>query len=197
MKYTICISRQYGSGGHFIAKKLAEKLGIAFYDKELLAKASEESGISPAIFENYDEKKDNFFSGIIPTAYGYDISMGQRVFLAQFDAIRKIAEKESCVIVGRCADYILKEEENVVSIFIHAPIEDRVLRAVKFYDINENKAKDTILKMDKKRKSYYNFYSDKQWGKSDSYDLSISSSIGIDETVDVIAAYIKKKLNLE
>ena len=123
--------------------------------------------------------------------------MGQRVFLAQFDAIRKIAEKESCVIVGRCADYILKEEENVVSIFIHAPIEDRVLRAVKFYDINENKAKDTILKMDKKRKSYYNFYSDKQWGKSDSYDLSISSSIGIDETVDVIAAYIKKKLNLE
>lgn len=197
MKYTICISRQYGSGGRFIAKKLAEKLGIAFYDKELLAKASEESGISPAIFENYDEKKDNFFSGIIPTAYGYDISMGQRVFLAQFDAIRKIAEKESCVIVGRCADYILKEEENVVSIFIHAPIEDRVLRAVKFYDINENKAKDTILKMDKKRKSYYNFYSDKQWGKSDSYDLSISSNIGIDETVEVIAAFIKKKLNLE
>ncbi len=197
MKYIICISRQYGSGGRFIAKKLAEKLNIKFYDNELLAKAASESGMSKAVFENYDEKKDGFFSGIIPTSYGFDMSMGQKVFLAQFDSIRKIAQAESCVIVGRCADYILRDMTNVVSVFIHAPIESRIDRAIKFYNVEPSKARDTVVKMDKKRKNYYNFYSDKTWGKADSYDLCISSDIGIDESVEAIKTFAERKLKFD
>lgn len=117
MKYVITISREYGSGGRFIGRQLAKRLGINFYDNELLAQASEQSGMSKAVFENYDEKKDGFFSGIVPTSYGFDMSMGQKVFLAQFDAIRTIAQKESCVIIGRCADYVLRDMPNVVSVF--------------------------------------------------------------------------------
>ena len=120
MKYVITISREYGSGGRFVGQKLAERLGINFYDNELLAKASEQSGLSQAVFENYDERKDGIFSGIIPTSYGFDMSMGQKVFLAQFEAIRNIASKESCVIIGRCADYVLRDMKNVVTVFIHA-----------------------------------------------------------------------------
>lgn len=193
MKYIITISRQYGSGGHYIGKRLAERLGIAFYDNELLAKVSEESGMSKAILENYDEKKDGFFSGIIPTTYGFDMSMGQKVFLAQFDAIRKIAQEESCVIVGRCADYILKDVPNVLSVFIHAPIESRIKRAIEFYGVDPKKAKDVILRMDKKRRNYYNFYSDKNWSKADSYDLALTSDIGIDECVDAIKTFAERK----
>lgn len=194
MRYVITIGRQYGSGGRFIGQKLAEKLGISFYDNELLAKASQESGLSPAVFENYDERKDGFFSGVVPTSYGIDMSMGQKVFLAQFDTIKKIAKSESCVIVGRCADYVLKNEPNVVNVFIHAPMEHRIERAVKYYGIERNKAKEILTKMDKKRANYYNFYSDKKWGKSDTYDLTLSSSIGIDEAVEIIKNFVEVKL---
>lgn len=194
MKYIITIGRQYGSGGRFIGKKLAEKLNIAFYDNELLAEAATSSGMSPAIFENYDEKRDGFFSGLVPVSYGLEMSIGQKVFLAQFDTIRRIAENESCVIVGRCADYVLRDNPNVISVFIQAPLEDRINRVIKYYNIKENKAEETIRKMDKKRSSYYSFYTDKKWGKADGYDLAISSSIGIDECVDVIINYVEKKL---
>ena len=150
--------------------------------------------MSKAIFENYDEKKDSFFSGIVPAGYGFDMSMGQKVFLAQFDTIRHLAEKESCVIVGRCADYILRDFPNMVSVFVHAPLESRIKRAVEYYNIPEAKAKDTIIKMDKRRKSYYNFYSDKGWARADTYDLCISSDIGIEESVDAIKTFAERKL---
>ncbi len=194
MKYVITISRQYGSGGRFIARELAKRLGIAFYDQDLLTLASEESGMSKSIFENYDEKKDSFFSGIVPAGYGFDMSMGQKVFLAQFDTIRHLAEKESCVIVGRCADYILRDFPNVVTVFVHAPLESRIKRAVEYYNIPEAKAKDRIIKMDKQRKSYYNFYSDKGWARADTYDLCLTSDIGIQESVDAIKTFAERKL---
>ncbi len=197
MKYIITISRQYGSGGRFIGRELAKRLGINFYDNELLAKAAEESGMSKSIFENYDEKKDGFFSGIIPTSYGFDMSMGQKVFLAQFDTIRKIAQQESCVIVGRCADYVLRDLPNVVSVFVHAPLESRMERAIKYYGVDPKKAKDTVLRMDKKRKNYYNFYSDKDWAKADSYDLCLTSDIGIQESVDAIKTFAERKLKFK
>ena len=194
MKYVITISRQYGSGGRFIARELAKRLGIAFYDQDLLTLASEEFGMSKSIFENYDEKKDSFFSGIVPAGYGFDMSMGQKVFLAQFDTIRHLAEKESCVIVGRCADYILRDFPNVVTVFVHAPLESRIKRAVEYYNIPEAKAKDRIIKMDKQRKSYYNFYSDKGWARADTYDLCLTSDIGIQESVDAIKTFAERKL---
>ncbi len=197
MKYVITISREYGSGGRFIGRQLAKRLGINYYDNELLAQASEQSGMSKAIFENYDERKDGFFSGIVPTSYGFDMSMGQKVFLAQFDAIRAIAQRESCVIIGRCADYVLRDMPNVVSVFIHASMEKKIERAVKYYGVNQNKAKDTIIKMDKKRRNYYNFYSDRDWGKANTYDLCLTSDIGLDESVDAIKTFAERKLKIK
>ena len=193
MRYIITIGREYGSGGRFIAQKLAEKLGIKFYDQDLINKAAEESGISMAVFKNFDEKRDSIFASTT-SMYSYDISLGQRVFLAQFDAIKKIAEEnESCVIVGRCADYVLRDDPNLVSVFICAPVEDKIERAIKYYGVNPAKAPNIIIKMDKKRKSYYNFYTDREWGKARTYDICINSKIGIDESVNAIVAYIHGK----
>ena len=197
MKFIITIGRQYGSGGRFIAKKLAEELGIKFYDNELLAKAAVESGLSNHVIETYDEKKDGLFSGVVPSAFSVDLSLGQKVFLAQFEAIKKVAENESAVIVGRCAGYVLEDMDNVVNIFVTAPLKDRIERAIKYYNVEQKKADAIVLKMDKKRASYYNFYSDKKWGKADTYDLCINSSIGIDESVKIIKEFVKAKLNIE
>lgn len=196
MKYVITISREYGSGGRFIGKLLAKKLNIAFYDNELLAKAAENSGMSEAVFKNFDEKKDSMFDTGLGL-YSYDMTLGQKVFLAQFDAIKKIAETESCVIVGRCADYVLKDNPNVISIFICASLEDKIERAVKYYGINPNKVVSTVQKMDKKRKRYYNFYTDRDWGKANTYDLCINSKIGIEASVDAIIAYVEKRIKID
>ena len=197
MNFVITIGRQYGSGGRFIAKKLAEDLGIKFYDNEILAKAALESGLSNHVIETYDEKKDGLFSGVVPSAFSVDLSIGQKVFLAQFEAIKKVADEESAVIVGRCADYVLENRDNVVNVFITAPLAQRVERAIKYYNVDPKKAEAVIQKMDKKRASYYNFYSDKKWGASSTYDLCINSEIGIDETVQIIKEFVKKKLNIE
>ena len=196
MKYVITISREYGSGGRFIGKLVAEKLGISFYDSELLTKASDLSGISKTCLENYDETKESAFS-YAQGLYGMDMSLGQKVFLAQFDAIKKIASQESCVIVGRCADYVLKDNPNVVKVFICAPLEDKIERAITYYKINPAKAASIIAKKNKKRRSYYNFYTDKEWGKPDSYDLCINSKSGIETAVEAVCAYTKRRFNLE
>ena len=190
MKYIITIGREYGSGGRFIGKLLSEKLKIKFYDEELINAAAEDSGLSKVVFKNYDEKKDGILSGGIGI-YSYDMSLGQKVFLAQFDAIKKIAQNdESCVIVGRCADYVLKDHDNVISVFICAPMDEKVYRAVNYYGINPVKASSIIAKTDKKRRSYYNFYTDRDWGKASNYDICINSKIGIEKSVDAIIAYI-------
>ena len=195
MKYIITIGREYGSGGRFIGRMVAEKLGISFYDNELLAKAAEDSGLSETVFKHYDEKKEGFLGANIGL-YSYDMSLGQKVFLAQFEAIKRIALNESCVIVGRCADYVLKDMDNVVSIFICAPMEDKVKRSVQYYNLPEAKASQIIDKKNRSRKGYYNFYTDREWGKANNYDLCINSKIGIDETVNAIVAYVKGRFNL-
>ncbi len=195
MKYVITIGREYGSGGRFIAKLVAERLGISFYDNELITEACKESGLSPAILETYDEKTDGFFS--VAGMYSYDMSLSQKVFLAQFDAIKKIAENESCVIVGRCADYVLKDNENLVSIFICAPMDEKVKRVTEYYGVNPDKAVSTITKKDKKRRGYYNYYTDLDWGKAANYDMCINSKLGIEQCVNLIVQYVKERFNLE
>lgn len=196
MKFVITISREYGSGGRFIGKLIAEKLGISFYDSELLTKASDLSGISKSCLENYDETKESAFS-YAQGLYGMDMSLGQKVFLAQFDTIKKIANQESCVIVGRCADYVLKDNPNVVKVFICAPMEDKIDRAINYYNINPNKVASIISKKNKKRRAYYNFYTDKEWGKPDSYDLCINSKNGIETAVEAVCAYTKRRFNID
>ena len=195
MNFVITISREYGSGGRFIGKLIAEKLGISFYDSELLAKAADVSGMSQDCIKNFDETKDSAFS-YAQGLYGMDMSLGQKVFLAQFDVIKKIANEESCVIVGRCADYILRDKPNVVKVFICAPLEEKIHRAVTYYNINPNKAASIISKKNKKRRAYYNFYTDQEWGKPDTYDLCINSKNGIETAVEAICAYTKRRFGL-
>ena len=195
--FVVTIGRKYGSGGRFIGQKLAEKLNVPFYDNELLLKASEASGLSKNIMESYDEKVDGIFSGIFPSTYIPEASLGSRVFIAQFETIKKLASDHSCVIVGRCADYILRDHKNVVNVFITAPDDYCVKLACKYYGLEEKKVLDSIKKMNKKRANYYSFYTDKKWGSASSYDLCIDSSVGIDTVVNTIEAYLKGKLENE
>lgn len=195
-RFVITIGRQFGSGGRFIGRKVAEILDIPFYDNELLTKAAEESGLSEAVLDSYDERKDSFFSGVMPYNYGIDLSLGQKVFLAQFDAIKRIAASGSCVIVGRCADYVLEEDQNVVSVYISAPLDYRMKRVIQYYDIKDQKAKDTIIRMDKKRASYYNYYTDLKWGRAKNYDICLNSDIGVEKTAKAIVDFTKLKLDV-
>ena len=200
-KFVITIGREYGSGGREIGRLLASELGIKCYDKELLALAAKESGISEELFKTHDEKPtSSFLYSLVMDTYsmGYstssfiDMPLNQKVFMAQYDSIRKLAETESCVIVGRCADYALKDMPNCFSIFIKADFEARIKRIRRIYDYPEAKAKDLIIKTDKKRANYYNFYSNKKWADSRSYDLCIDSSVlGVEGTVELIKNYIE------
>lgn len=200
MNKIITISRQYGSGGREIGAKLADKLGVPFYDNELIARAAKESGFAEAAFENAERKATSslLYSLVMGmNAYGNQdvgfthLSLDDQIYLAQSNVIRKIAEEGPCVIVGRCADHILREYKNVVHIFIWAELEYRKKRALEIYQLNSNKPEDEIIKIDKRRANYYNYHANEKWGKVDNYHLSINSnSIGIDNTVDCIAHYL-------
>ncbi len=194
----ITIGRQCGSGGHEVGKKLAEKLGVPFYDRELLRLAAEQSGLAPENFDMYDEVPTNslLYSlslGNYGMAVGqYDMPIHQKIFMAQFDAIQKLADKgESCVIIGRCADYALAKRERVIHVFLYADPKARTERLVQQYaDLNPKKAADQMVKTDKRRAAYHNFYADTRWGNPEGYDLMVDClKTGIDCTVDLIAAY--------
>lgn len=206
-KYVINIGRQLGSGGREIGEKLSCDLGITFYDKELISLASEESGLCKEFFEKADEKTSQsiigglfgmrfpFVSdGSIP--YGNFLS-NDALFKIQSDVIRELAEKQSCIFVGRCADYILRENSRCVNVFISASLEDRIRRICRQYGLTEEKAEELIEKTDKRRASYYNYYSFKTWGMAATYHLCIDSSVlGIDDTVAFIKNFAVKKLRL-
>ncbi len=183
----ICIGRQYGSGGRFIGKLLADRLNIPCYDKELIAETSRKGEMSKEIIETNDEVPNNVMYSVFQNGN----PINQQVFLAQFEAIRDLSNKGACVIVGRCADYILEDRQNVVSIFITAPIEERIKRATEFYNLDSNKALKAIKKVDKKRRDYYNFYTNRKWGEASNYDLTLNSKIGVERCVEVIVKYIE------
>lgn len=196
--YIITIGREYGSGGFEIGKKLSEKLGIKFYDKNLIDEVAKKSGIHPDVISKADEKPSNpllnpFFNPVYENG-----TLNDRIFWAQSDIIREIASKESCVIIGRCADYILNDHENVLRIFIQAPFNNRVLRVKEKYLIDvPDEAKREVKKTDKQRRSYYEFYTDNKWGGRKGQDLIINSSVlGIDGTVDFIKALVERKFDL-
>ena len=199
----ITIGRQCGSGGKKIGETVAQRLGVKCYDKELLTLAAKNSGLCEELFETHDEKPtssflyslvmDTYSMGYTSSAY-MDMPINHKVFLAQFDTIKKLAAEESCVIVGRCADYALAEYPNVVSVFVTGNDEERIEYLKQLYKVETAKAKDIMVKTDKKRASYYNYYSSKKWGDSRSYDLCInSSSVGIDGAVDMILELARVK----
>lgn len=200
MNTIITIGREYGSGGRDIARKLAETYNIPFYDKELLARAAKDSGICEELFQSHDERPTNsFLYSLVMDTYsmGYtgntyaEMPINHKVFLAQFDAIKKIAKEGPCVIVGRCADYALENFPNMVSIFIHADMEARARRIARRYDLTAAKAKEMITKTDKRRASYYNYYSNKKWGYADSYELCVDSGkLGADGAAQLIERYV-------
>ncbi|MBE5995269.1 cytidylate kinase-like family protein [Lacrimispora sp.] len=199
----IAIGRQCGSSGKVIGEKVAAALGIKCYDKELLALAAKNSGLCEELFQSHDEKPTNsFLYSLVMDTYnvgltssGYmDMPINHKIFLAQFDTIKKLAEEESCVIVGRCADYALADDPNLVSVFITADDKDKIQSLKELYQIDDAKAKEVMVKTDKKRSSYYNYYSNKKWGDVRSYDLCINRSpIGVDGAVDMILKYIEVK----
>lgn len=205
--YVINIGRQLGSGGREIGEKLAAHFAIDFYDKELINLASEESGLCKEFFEKADERVTPGFIGSLfgmrfPFAGDGAISSANclsndALFKVQSDVIRHLAEKKSCVFVGRCADYILRDHPRCVNVFISASREDRIARLCQIYKINETAAEDKLEKADKKRSEYYNYYSCKTWGAADTYHLCINSSaLGVDETVSFIEEFVVKKLKL-
>lgn len=200
MNTIITIGRQFGSGGKEIGEKLAKEFGIPCYDKELLSRAAKESGFCEELIQTHDERPTNsFLYNLVMDTYSFgynaagmiDMPISQKVFLAQFDAIKKIADEGPCVIVGRCADYALADYDNSLSIFVHADMPAKLKRIMTKYNLPENKAKDMIQKKDRQRQSYYNYYSSKKWGASESYDLSVNSSVlGVDGTVNLIKQFI-------
>ena len=192
----ITIGREFGSAGREIGYKIAKDFGIKLYDKEMLNRAAKESGICEELFEAHDEKPTNssLYSLVMDTySLGYssggytDMPINHKVFLAQFDAIKKIASEGPCILVGRCADYALEEFDNVLTVFIHAKMEARIRRIARIYNLTDAKAKEMIQKTDKQRSSYYNYYTNKKWSDAESYDICLDSSVlGIDGTAEAI-----------
>lgn len=198
----ICVGRQLGAGGHNIAQMLAEEFNATLYDREILNLAAKESGFSEKFFEQNDERK-GFLKGLfnVQTAHLsgssiYESNFSQEnLFRIQSDAIRNAADKGSCVFVGRCADYVLRDYPNVTNIFITAPMEKRIQQIMEEKGIDANAARKYIEQGESKRADYYNYYTGKRWGAAASYDLCIDASIlGTEATAKLISEYIRLKL---
>lgn len=197
--YVISIGRQFGCGAHEIATKLSENLNVAYYDKEIIKRAAKDSGFDENLFSFYDERPTSSFLYSVSTDGFASLTnthgtLEDQVFQYQFDTIRKVASEGSCIIVGRCADYILRENPNLLTVFLHASDDFRRERVVKQYGVSEKNAMKEIKSVDRKRARFHNFYCDYKWGDAATYDLSIDvSRLGIDNTVYLISAYINKK----
>ena len=204
-KIVITIARQYGSGGREIGEKIAEALGIPLYDKELIKEAASRGDLSEALVNGVDESAANSLlytlamgSNVLGTtmSFGYKMPLNDKLFILQSDVIKDYAKAGSCVVIGRCGDYVLRDEKNLLRLFIYGDLDHRRERVAERHpEIKKSQVIDIISKTDKRRASYYNFYTGNKWGKFDNYDLAINSStLGIDGTVDLIVAYAKKML---
>ena len=190
-RIVITISREYGSGGRLIAKQLSEKLGITFYDKQLIAEVAKKTGFSENFIRDTEHQRptNSFLFDLYTTVA--TPSVPDQVFIAQAKVIKEAAAKESCVIVGRCADYILRDEPNVLRVFVHAPLDQRIRRAREEYGAAEDNLESYVIRQDKARASYHNYFAAGRWGQSREYDLCVNSRIGIDASVQVIQAAAK------
>ena len=200
MNTIITIARQYGSGGREVGQKLAQILGVKCYDRSLLSLAAEKSGLSEEALHHAEEKaassllytlvmSSNMYHSSVDR---FNVPINDKLFCVQSEIIREIAEKESCVIVGRCADYVLSEHPNMVRVFIYGDFDERVKRICAEHNLSEADAREKIIKTDKRRANYYNYYTSRKWGKLDNYDLALATDkIGIDATARFIADYAK------
>ncbi len=202
-KVVVTISREYGSGGREVGRLLAEMLDIPFYDKELLAVICKESGIDKKLYEKVTDQISfaNFYFG--PGTYSFgsnqigmlgELSLHDRLYNVQAEVIERIA-KESCVIVGRCSDYILRNDPDLVKVFIEADLKDKKQRVISQYGEDSKKVEETLLRMDKRRANYYNYYSDRVWGKSNNYDIVVNTSrVGLANAAKVIKCFCDNRV---
>lgn len=201
-KMIITISREFGSGGRLIGRRLAEKLNVPYYDKELLDRIAEESGFSREMIEGAEKRAKNSFLYSLASAMGTgesgpeSLSLNERFFLAQFDTIRRMAEEEgSCVIVGRCADYILRDLPQATNVFVYAEEADKIRRAVEEYGVPREEVKKLMKDTDKARANYYAYHTGRKWGEPVNYHLSLDSGyLEIEDAVDIIIEYAKRKI---
>ena len=201
MKKLITISREFGSGGRIIGELLAERLKVPFYDKKIIDMAVEQSGYTRELVENAELKAKNIFAYNLSAALSFSngvggaaLSFNEKLFLAQFQVIKEIGDTGAGVIVGRCADYVLRDMPGVTNVFIYAETEDRIHRAVKKYGEDAQKIKNIIADYDKARENYYNYHTDQKWGDFNNYNLAINSSyISEEAAADLIAHYVENR----
>lgn len=202
--FIITIGREYGSGGKEIGEKVAAKLGFNFYNKNLITEAAKKTGINEEILKNVNEKqKESFWytlaMGMISSSDNInslaEIPSDEKMIIEQFKTIEEIAETENCVIVGRCSNHILKNRKNVINIFIYAPLENKIERISRLYNLDKKEAEEQIMQVEKERRSYYNYFTNGEWGSKNDYDLCIDSSkLETYEIVNFICDYIKLKM---
>lgn len=194
--FILTIGREYGSGGREIGESVARQLGIRCIDKELLRATAENSGFSENILKQYDEvgSKSLLYSlvtGLSPSSNTVP-PLPVQVYLEQFKTIQQLADQESCVFIGRCSDYALRDHENLIRVFIHAPLPYRIRRICRRNEVDERTAKDRIAKIDRSRAAYYNQFTSQKWGSTKNYDLTLDTSkVGIAGAVSVILHYIE------
>lgn len=202
MKKLVTISREYGSGGRIIGRLVAEKLGVPFYDKEIIDMAVEKSGLSREIVETAELRAKSSFSYSLSSAMNFGegmmsepVSVNEKLFITQFDVINQIGDIGEGVIVGRCADYILKDMPGVTNIFIHGELEDRIKRCIDVYGVDKKKARETVMTYDKARANYYNYHTCQKWGQYSNYNLAINSSyISEERAADLIVEYMNTRI---
>lgn len=185
-KKVITIAREYGSGGRLIAQKVAEKLGLVYYDNEIIDLAAKEMGFNVDVIRKVSEEKASGFMYSLSSS-AFTLPLNDQVFTMQSKIIRHLANYDTCIIVSGCADYILEDYDNVLRVFIHAPLESRIRRVKENYHEKHDDYKKYVIKKDKTRSNYYNYYTTKKWGQLKNFDLTINSDLGIDKAVEIIA----------
>lgn len=196
--FIITISRQYGAGGRTVGKLLSDKLGIKYYDSELIVLAAKKNDVNSEFYKDYDEKVGKFYAGLFyyPSTIGYfspvmnDVMVNDQLFNTQAEIIKEVAY-EPCIIVGRCSEYILKDKPNLVRLFLYADMESRKKRITEIYKEDTKNIEKAIIKADKQRSNYYNYYTGKEWGNPINYDLCINTSkLNAEEVCKIALNYI-------
>ena len=191
MPKIITIAREYGSVGRLIAQKVAEKLQLVYYDNEVIDLAAKELGFDIDTIRKAAEEKSSSFMYTMSSS-AFTLPLNDQVFTTQSKIIRHLAKHDSCIIVNGCADYVLEDYDDVLTVFIHAPLESRIKRVKDEYKENHDDIKRFVMKKDKGRSNYYNYYTTKKWGQLKNFDLTINSDLGIDEAADIIVKLFQK-----
>ena len=190
----ITISREYGSGGRYIGKLIADKLGIKFYDKDFIVEVAKETGLSEEYIEDHEQKRGSLAG--LNNGYYFGLDNSDELFIKESELIKRVTQKESCVIIGRCADFILQDRENVIKVFVYSNMEDRIKRATEFYGLENSNVEKEMKRIDKLRANHYKHYTEKEWNAPTNYDICINSdTLGVEKSATLICQMIEEKSN--